>query len=425
MAKRINLNIDILHHINQLTFEVYRSLTPNVQEDGIHIMNVIQELAIKERKWQTGELLERHPETPYAFRVKRHYETDQIMPKVFLDQKEVNPNNLFFLSDQKEIEIHSGEVGVFDGRPVYMDYEYITMPVLDDYKTESGKEYFGPPATGLHPVTNFKFEQDLNLKKIWLTYTISRLAITYYYQIIAKDTAGNKSPWSDVEMLELSPEEIYFRIQRSPDGNNWDEVIVTTLEEWYDILLTIDNPTNVQNAHVFPRGSKEAVITFDNPWFYYTNYPRTSYQYRVRAEDDEGMHTDWVYFGPITIYIEPKEILIRRKINNNAPSSKDKTDAFTVFRLTKNDVDITQPKIYLTDNQLTDASVYSYTFFYTDELDKEAQPFFLISDHLPWKNIILFNKQTKEDYVYQDFMTTFELANEVIEIGIDEEEMIP
>lgn len=420
MARRIQLHIDILQHINELTFSVYRSLEPTVNEEDTHIMDVIQNQTLKVREWQTDEILNRDPFTPYAFYVHRHYETDDRQPVVRLGTTLVDIEDLDFLSNEKQIEIHSKDIGLFDGRPVYMDYEYITQPLMDDARIESGKNYFGPAATGLRSPLNFTVTQDFILKKLHIQYVYNFNPIAYYYRIVAKDTAGNVSPWSDTKMEMLAPSDVFFRIERSADDKVWEDVSFSNMIEWLEDYRSIDNPENLQNVEVRPLTSKEAEISFDNPWHFFMDYKRTSYTYRIRAEDDEEHHTDWVYFGPINVFFEPKEILIRRKLDNKSVSSEDGIDAFTIFRIKKSDVNPADERIVLIDDQLTDKSVYSYTFFYEDEIDKSAIPFFLTSDHRPWTNIILFPGRQQEDVVMHDFMTTFEWADRLIEIGTEE-----
>lgn len=421
MASRIVLDVDILQHINDLTFHVYRSTEPIVTDEDMHIMDVIQNLTVKERKWETGEILNRDPQTPYAFYVRRHYETDITAPQVKLGSTAVDLSDLHFLPVDKQIEIHSGDIGLFDGRPVYMDYEYTTQPLTDDPIVESGKVYFGPVATGLRMPMNFRVVQDFIQKKFHLQYDYDYEPMAFYYRIFAQDTMGNTSPWSDTKMLMLAPDDVFFRVQKSADGEAWEEVTLTTMIEWLDGYSAIDNPINVSNAEIRPLTSKSTEIAFDNPWLYFKNYVRTSETYRIRAEDEAGQHTEWVVFGPLDTRFEPKEIVIRRKLDNKSVSSKEGLDAFTVFRLDKSKVSKTAPRIVLIDDQLTDKSKYAYTFFYEDELDKSAAPFYLTSDHRPWLNIILFAGNEQRDIIEdRDFMSTFEWADRVIEIGAEE-----
>lgn len=420
MARRIQIHVDILHHLNELTFAVYRSTSPTVTENDTHVMDVIQNQTIKEREWETSEILNRDPFTPYAFYVHRHYETDQRAPVVRLGSTVVEVHELNFLSTDKQVEIHSGDIGLHDGRPVYMDYEYLTQPLLDDTRIESGKVYHGPIATGLHTPFNFEVIQDFALKKFHIKYEYDLNPISYFYRILAKDTAGNVSPWSDTKMQTLSPSVVFFRVERSEDREEWEDVAFSNMREWFDEYRSVDNPENLHNAEVRPLTSKEAEISFDNPWYHYKTYPRKSYAYRVRAEDDEGQHTEWIYFESFPIFFEPKEIIIRRKLDNKSVSSIDGIDAFTLFRLDRNEINPADKRITLIDDQLTDKSKYAYTFFYEDELDKVAVPFFLTSDHTPWSNIILFPGQAQQDAVTRDFMTTFEWADRLVEIGSEE-----
>lgn len=420
MTRRVQLHIDILHHINDLIFRVYRSTEPEVSKEDTHLMDVDQNLAIKDRYQAVREQLGRDSETPYLFHVSRHYETDTVQPAVFLNADPVDDDDLYYLSDQKEIEIHSGEIGVFDGRPVFMDYEYLAMPLWDDYDVESGKTYYGPPATGLRVPMNFEIEQDLVLKKFRIKYDYNRDPIAYYYKIFAEDTSGSVSPWSDTRVEMLTPSDVFFRVERSADEETWEPVVLSNMYEWLDDYHVTDSPLNVMNAEVTPIDSKESRITFENPWKHFVSYNRASYTYRVRAEDGAGESTEWLYVGPVIVYMEPKEIVIRRKLDNGTSASKDGIDAFTVFTIQKTDVDVHADVITLIDDQLNEALIYSYTFFYEDELSRHGEPFFLVSDHTPWLNIILFASSQKETSVPHDFFTSFELADRVIEIGIEE-----
>lgn len=417
MARRIKLHIDKFVHFNDVLFEVYRSTEPGVDKDSTHIMTIDDKLAIKQTYTETTEILSRDPYTPYAFLVKRHFETTPF-PTVHIGSTAVLPGDIQLFPDDKTIEIHNGDLGLFDGRTIYADYEYQAIPVVDDTRPESGKTYMGTPATGLRPPINFKFEQDVPNKKIHLTFERDTTPVTYFYKIYARDSHGNLSPWSDELYMAIEPSEVFFRIERSKDGKEWEEMSYSNMMEWFDEIHAVDNPKNLTHIETIPIDSKEARITFDNPWYTYTKEPRISYQYRVRAEDSEGYFTDWIYFGPIDIFIEPKEILIRRKLDNGTVSSKEGIDAIDVFKLTKADVDITKPQIMLTDDQLTDASKYAYTFFVHDELDLEAAPVYSVSDHTPWANVILFKaQQYNEDITTKDFVTSFELADRIIEIG--------
>lgn len=422
MARRIQLHIDILDHINDIMFHVYRSENPEVTREGAtHVMSVAQPLAIKERYMQQDEVLKRDAFTPYAFHVKRHYQTDEVIPNVTLGVDDVDPNDVFYNSYEKMIEVHSGEIGVFDGRTVYMDYEYIAMPVMDDHNEESGKTYLGPVAHGLHRPLDFSFKQDFINKKIHLSFTQDREPKPYFYRIYAEDSVGNVSEWSEEKIEVLTQPDIFFRIERSANGETWEEVSLSNMEEWMDDIHTSDRPENIKNLSVHPLGSKVSKLAFDNPWFYFKDYPRESYQYRVRAEDVEGEFTDWIYFGPIDVFIEPRVLTIRRKLDNGDLASKDEIDAFTVFTIRKEDVSIEMSRLELIDDQLNDASIYSYTFFYEDEISKEAEPFFAISDHTSWRNIIVFVGETQNDLLtHHDFVSTFTLADRVIEIGTEE-----
>lgn len=417
MARRVKLFIDKIVHMNDVVFEVYRSDQPGVDENDLHIMSVDDTLAIKQTYTETAEILQRDPYTPYAFLAERHFETVPF-PTITMGSTPVNSADVLLFPDDKTVEVHSGDIGLFDGRTIYMDYEYQAIPVLDDYKVESGKTYVGPPATGLRNPLDFIAQQDIENRRIRLSFTANTDPMHYFYRIYARDTDGNISPWSDEHHIAITPAETFFRIERSDDGEDWEHVSFSNQFEWYDDLLAADNPINVQNINIIPLNSKEARIVFDNPWYHWKTYPRTSYTFRVRAEDSNGIFTDWLYFGPITLYIEPEEVLIRRKLDNGQVSSKTQTDAIDVFRLKKEDVDVNSPTITLLDDQLTDASLYSYTFFLEDIINMEAKPVYEISDHTPWANVIIFAGETEDDAIKtQDFLTTFELADRIIEIG--------
>ncbi len=423
MANRIRLYIDILEHINDLTFYVYRGEEEGVDETDTLVMKVSQPLSIKKRYMQYDEILTRDLQTPYLFYTHRHYNIDSVMPLVRLGNEEVKAHHLFLNPSEKEIEIHSGELNVFDGSTPYIDYEYLAIPLWDDLQEESGKEYFGTVPTGLRRPSLMNLVQDFIASKLKISYELDRSPKAYYYKIFAQDTIGNRSPWSEEKVEWIHQDVIYFRIERSADGEDWQEVQVTQLMEWMDDIFAIDTPLNVQNVRIIPEGSKIARIKFDNPWFYYKDYPRTSYQYRVRAEDDNGQYSDWLYFGPVDLFIEPKKIIIRRKVHNHSPSTKDGTDAITVFEIDKSQIDVNEPVIELVDDQLTELHTYAYTFFYEDIANKEADPIYEISDHLAWKNIIMFAGSKKKDKIYSnDFVSTFSLADRIIEIGTEEGE---
>lgn len=417
MARRVKLHIDKLVHMNDVVFEVYRSDQPGVDANDTHIMSVDDTLAIKQTYTETAEILQRDPYTPYAFLVKRHFETIPF-PTITLGSSQVDAADILLFSDDKMVEVHSGDIGLFDGRTIYMNYEYKAIPIMDDYVTESGKTYIGPPATGLRNPLDFKAVQDVPSRRIHLSFTANTDPLHYFYRIYARDTDGNISPWSDEHHIAITPSEVFFRIERSKEGQIWEPVSYSNMFEWYDDLLAVDKPINVQNLQAIPLNSKEARLVFDNPWYHWPMYDRVSYQYRVRAEDADGIHTDWLYFGPMILHIEPEEILIRRKLHNGQVSTKTQTDAMDVFVLRKSDVDVNSPTITLLDDQLTDASIYSYTFFLKDIINMEAIPMYVVSDHTPWSNIILFAGQKESDAIKdQDFMTSFELADRIIEIG--------
>jgi hypothetical protein len=417
MVRRIKLHIDKLIHMNDVVFDVFRSTEPGVDENDLHVMSVDDSLAIKQTYSEVGEILERDAYTPYAFLSKRHFNTIPY-PKVTMGSLEVDTSDVVAFPNEKTIEIHSGDIGLFDGRTIYMDYEYDAIPVLDDTVTESGKDYVGPPATGLRPPLSFTAEQDIPNRRIHLSFLNDTEPVNYFYRIFARDTDGNRSPWSDEHVIAMNPAETFFRIERSKDEEDWEDVSFSNMIEWYDDLLATDKPKNVQNALIIPMNSKESKLILDNPWYHWMNYIRKSYTYRVRAEDSDGLYTDWIYFGPMDIFIEPEEVLIRRKRDNGQVSSKTQTDAIDVFRLRKEDVGISSPTITLIDDQLTDATIYSYTFFLQDIINMEAVPMYKISDHTPWANIILFSGEEGQDAIADsDFLTTFELADKIIEIG--------
>lgn len=419
MANRVHLDIDILEHINELTFSVFRSETPGVDESNLHIMDVDQELSVKVRKMEYDEILKRNPQTPYAFFTSRHYTTDTVHPAVRLGITPVDTMHLYYIPDNKEIEIHSGDIGIYDGRPIYMDYEYITQPFIDDYDNESGKSYFGPPATALNNVDLLKALQNFIAKKFLLTWEYESTPKAFYYRIFAKDKAGNVSPWSDEKMEQLHETNVFFRVQSSEDNVHWEDEELATLKEWLIDYRAIDRPHNVLDLRVTPLSSKRAEINFENPWFYYKTYLRKGAYYRVRAEDDKGGYSDWITIGPLEAYFEPLRILIRRKLDTGTPSSEDLLDAFTVFELDATNVDWLEPRIILTDDQLTDKSIYSYSIFYEDELGLKADPIFKVSDHMKWSNLIVFAGETERDEVIaEDFYMSFSLGTKPIDIGV-------
>ncbi len=419
MANRIHLDIDILHHINDLTFKVFRSETPGVDEKSTHIMDLEQDLSVKVKKMQYNEILTRNPLTPYAFFATRHFDVDTIEPVARMGTVSVNSAHLYTIPANKEIEIHNGDGGLYDGRPIYLDYEYTTQPVVDDYIAESGKNYFGPPANALLTVELVNYLQDFLSKKIGITWTYTPRTKAYYYRIFAHDKYNNKSVWSDEKMEQLYESNVTFRLQSSTDNVTWKDEAFTSLKEWFVDYQSADKPLNVQRLKVNPLSSKRSEITFENPWHTYKNYKRNGGYYRVRAEDDGGAYTDWITIGPIEINLEPSRVKIRRKLNNDTLSSESGTDAFTIFDLDATVINPADPSITLIDDQLTDKTVYSYTFFLEDEIGISAEPIMALSDHMKWSNIILFaGTKIEDDVEGDDFYLGFELSDEVIDIGV-------
>ena len=421
MANRIHLDVDILQHINDITFQVFRSETPGVDENSTHVMDLEQEMTVKVRKMEYNEILVRNPMTPYAFFAKRHFDTDVVEPVVRLGTTPVDPIHLFSLPVNKEIEIHSGQAGLYDGRPIYMDYEYTTQPVIDDTPVESGKTYYGPPASALLTVELLNYLQDFVAGKVHLSWEYTPRTKAYYYRIFAKDSKGNVSPWSDELMEQMYESNVIFRIQSSPDSETWTDEATTTLKEWFLDYTAVDKPLNVQNLFITPLSSKRTQLLFENPWHTYKNYPRTGLYYRVRAEDDLGAYTDWMMIGPVTLFLEPSKVTIRRKVNNDTVSSEIGTDAFTVFELDSSTVNWADTHIKLIDDQLTDKTIYNYTFFLEDELGLKAEPTFKISDHMKWSNLILFAGEVENDDPQgEDFYLGFELSDTTVDIGVGE-----
>lgn len=419
MAKRIHLDVDILDHINNLTFFVYRSEQPGVDENDTLIMELNQELSIKVNKMEYGEILKRNPLTPYSFFVSRHYVTENIHPALRLGVVPVDPMYLYYLPTKKEIEVHNGDIGLYDGRPIYMDYEYTTQPVIDDYDTESGKKYYGPPAVSLSNVSLVEALQDFVTKRFLLSWVYEGSSKPFYYRIYAKDENGNMSPWSDEKMEQLYETDVFFRVQSSNDNEHWVDEEVATLKEWLVNYRAIDRPHNVLDCRITPLSSKRTEIDFENPWYWYKTYLRQGAYYRVRAEDDKGGYSDWYTVGPIESYFEPFKLIIRRHLKSGEPSSKEDTDAFTVFTLDGTTVDWTQPRITLIDDQLTDKTIYAYSFFYEDELGLEADPMFEISDHMKWSNLIVFSGETESDEITsENFYMSFSISDNTMDIGV-------
>lgn len=419
MASRIHLDVDILEHINNLTFFIFRSEEPGVDENDTLIMELDQELTVKVNKMEYGEILKRNPLTPYSFFTSRHYVTENIHPALRLGITPVDPMHLYYLPSQKEIEVHSGDIGIYDGRPIYLDYEYTTQPVKDDYDTESGKTYHGPPASALSNVDLVEALQDFVAKKFLLSWSYTKLTKPFYYRIYAKDKNGNMSPWSDEKMEQLYEANVLFRVQSSDDNEHWKDEELATLQEWLVEYRALDRPHNVLDCRITPLSSKKAEIDFENPWYHYKHYLRQGAYYRVRAEDDQGGYTDWYTIGPLEAYFEPLKLIIRRQLNTGAPSSKELTDAFTVFTLDGTTVDWTQPRIRLVDDQLTDKNIYSYSFFYEDELGLEADPIYGVSDHMKWSNLIVFAGEVESDEIpYADFYMSFSISKHTMDIGV-------
>lgn len=419
MSRRVVLHIDKHVHLNDVLFHVYRTKTATEDITGKLLMTVFEPSAIKTDYVEAAERLTRDQFTPYAFYVKRHFE-EVPFPEVYVGNTRVLDRDLVLFSDEKTVEIHNGDLGLADGRSVYMTYTYKAIDVKDDYGSQSGVTYYGPPATGLRQPLNVTISHDHVLKKLAIKFEANLLPVVYFYRIQAVDTDGNKSAFSQTISVEIQPDDsdLFFRIERSGTGEVWEPVSFSNMLEWYDMVQVIEPPENVHNLTVTPVSSKESIIEMDNPWYWWESYARTSYRYRIRAEDMAGEVTDWLYLDPIVMNIKPKELLIRRKVDNGSPSSEAGVDAIDVFKLDETMVDITEPKLRLVDNQLSDATKYGFTFFYKDELNMKAAPLYVTSDHTPWANIILFKGMQKSDNILSDnFLTAFELADRIIEIG--------
>lgn len=413
MSRRITLIIDKYVHINDTTFEVFRSTNPSVSENDQHIMDIFEPQAMKEAYQEVAERLIRDPDTPYAFLTYRHFEAVPT-PNVMIGSATVAPGNLALYPDEKRIEIFNQDIGTGDTRNVYMSYQYVGMPVKDDYGNQLGVTYYGPPATGLRPPLSVEFIHDEVNHRIRIRYVANLDPVVYYYRIRAKDQDGNKSKFSQEHALSLVPDtnELYFRIERSMDNQTWELVKRTNLLEWYDLIYPLDYPQNVYNLSVLPISSTAARIEFENPWNKWREYSRRLCYYRIRAEDFYGEASEWlIVTDPPSVHIKPKEILIRRKVDNGAPSTENEADAIDVFRLREADVDVTQERIVLIDDKLSEKEIYGYTFFYTDELDMKAEPVYVTSDHREWDNIILYRGKEKVYGVFDgDFTTSFTLA---------------
>jgi hypothetical protein len=211
---------------------------------------------------------------------------------------------------------------------------------------------------------------------------------------------------------------VFVRIQRSPDGQTWEDVSLSNMLYWYTDIVATDNPYGLHNVKITPLNSKEAKIQFDNPWKTYLEDVRDPYMYRIRTEDITGEASPWYIFTISELYVMPKEILIRRKEDNGSPSSETGEDAFDVFLIDASTLDKNAERIELIDNQLTDATKYGYTIFYKDILNKQARILYIVSDHRAWANLLLYRGQTKNDKTgSKDFLTSFELADRIIEIG--------
>ncbi len=421
MPRRVLVHIDKHVHINEVTFEVYRSLQPTVNEKSPLLMKVVEPAAIKTVYQESVEPLVRDTDTPYAFLSKRHFE-ETPLPEVFVGDVQADERDLALFSDEKMIEIHNGDLGLGDGKRAYMSYSYQAIDVKDDYGPRSGVTYYGPPATGLRPPVEFELVANQETHKFEIRFQNNAAPIIYYYRIRAKDSDGNYSTFSPTQSAEVAPDpvELFFRIEQSPDKESWTSVAFSNQTTWFDEWRIAEPPDNVQRASVTPVGSKVSEIELDNPWFHWPSYVRHTPHYRIRAEDMDGESSEWVYIDPQAIYIQPKELLIRRKVDNGSPSSKTGTDAIDVFRLSKDEVDIAQPRLKLVDDQLSEALQYAYTFFYTDDADMEAPALMMISNHRPWANLIVLRDQKKTDIIWSaDFETTFEWADRLIEIGAD------
>lgn len=383
MSRRVVTLIDKLSHINDVTFKVYRSNLPVVDDEDLHIMDVFDPMAIKNIYTEQLEQLIRDPLTPNIFYCRRHFETNPF-PIIKIGGDFVSQDMITLYPEQKMIEINGYDLGVGDTRKTYMTYDYQATPAKDDYPIQSGVTYYGPPATGLRPPKDVEFEHHIAEQLYEVRYTPDLEPVPYYYRIRAFDTDGNKSDYAEELKIEMVPDtsQLYFRIQRSNDGNNWTDVTLTMLTSWFDQLYPAGPPANVQNLTITPLELKKAQIVFDNPWYHYNTYPRQMYRYRVRSEDFDGEASEWIYLNsPPEIFLKPKEILIRRKVHNGNVATKNGTDAINFMKLKETDVDVNDPYIRLVDDQLSEGFVYSWTFFYTDEINLEAAPIFAISDH--------------------------------------------
>lgn len=415
--QRAKLEIDKLSHFNNVTFEVYRDIESDVNEDDLHVMNVDETVATKMRKVMTGEQLLRDPETPYVFYSTRHFETDP-QPMIYLGEDLIPSNEVKYYPDDKMIEIHNVSIGLGDTRNVYMTYEYTFVPVLDDATIENGKEYFGPSASGLRPPLDLAVTHHPIANKIEITYNADLSPIVYFYRIRAKDTDGSYSPFSLTKHLQIQATDVRFQIQRSEDKEKWMDIAETTDTVWFDGVYTPDKPNNLKNIKVTPLNSKESKIELDNPWITWQSDPRISNHYRIRVIDAKGEVSEWVQFDPFYMYVPPKELLIRRKVDDGSQTTRTDTDAVDVHAFVDANVDQASGKISWIDDQLTDVTKYRYTFFYTDVLDMSHKILEAVSDHTPWLNIIAFVGETKTDVVdSKDFITMFEFADKVIEIG--------
>lgn len=416
MARRIVLHIDKHVHLNDVNFNVYRT------KDGeeTKIMSVFEPSTLKTEYTETAEKLARDEFTPYALYVSRHFE-EMPFPELVVGNTNVLPRDVLLFSDDKTVEIHNGDLGLSDGKNVYMSYTYLSMDIKDDNITQSGVTYTGPPATGLRVPRNITLSYDPTLKKLSIKYESDLTPVEYSYRIQAADTDGNKSAFSKTLSAEITqdPADLFFRIERSTTGTDWEAVAYSNMEEWFDDILPIDRPANVHNLTVTPVSSRESILRMENPWYAWENYPRTSYKYRVRAEDMAGEYTEWLVLESVPVHVRPKEILIRRKVDNGAPSSETGDDAIDVYRITEDDIDPSEEFIIRVDDMLSEALKYGFTIFYTDELDMKAVPIYATSDHRPWGNIILFKGTEKSDNILNDdFVTTFELADQIIDIGM-------
>ncbi|WP_422661723.1 hypothetical protein ACK8P5_26745 (plasmid) [Paenibacillus sp. EC2-1] len=383
MPRRVKVNIDKISHINDVTIEVYRSTTPSVDDLDTHVMNVFDPMVIKEVLIEDSEMLRRDSKIPNLFYAARHFETNPI-PVVQIGGDVIPQGDLIFNPEQKTVEIVGHGLGIGDTRRIYMTYEYQATPAKDDYELQSGITYYGPPATGLRPPKDIVFTPDLSNGTIEISYHPDLTPIEYYYRLRAKDNTGSLSQYSSEQKIGVVPDssQLYFFIERSMDAVHWEPVQRTTQYSWIDPMYMVDLPRNVQNLQITYLETTKARIEFDNPWHIWDTLPRQMYRYRIRSEDFNGEASDYAYIdNPPEIYLLPKEVLVRRKVHNNSAATKTGSDAIDVFRIRESDIDPLEPRLVLIDDRLSAGYVYSWTFFYMDQIDNEAVPFYEISDH--------------------------------------------